>query len=195
MSRVLDSAGNLLEFVRQPLYDHINVVSTALEFRWFAIPRGQNNKTSFHSNLDQAGMLPTPKSMLIDGIRIVPTSKIVDAVAKDYMRAIMWDRTWFSFEVGGLKSYLTVPLWYLPAGVGMPGIIDQGGDTASTIQVQLSNGAPVHGNFFSIRTHPILLPSQQSFVAILHADASLSVVTTSTALWCVLEGVHGRETM
>lgn len=193
--RQYDAAGNLLEFIRQPLYDEVDITSTAVEFRFFITPRGSGGKTFWHTNLDTAGQLSVPKSHLVDGFRLVPYGKISSANQLTYMRELLYNQTWVRFTIGGLKDYLVVPAWYLPAGVGIPGIIDQGGLTTATAYAQLSNGAPIFGNYFSIRSHPILLPSQQTFGFSFNVDAALTTITTDTQLWVVLEGVNGRETM
>ena len=193
--RSYDASGNLIEFIRQPVYDQIEVFSTGVAFRAFVVPRGQNAKTTWHTNMDTSAQLAVPKSHLVDGFRLVPTSKIVDANQLVYLRSILWDRAWVDFTIGALKNYLECPAWYIPAGVGIPGFSDTGGlTTAATIQ-QVSNGAPIFGNYLSIRTHPILLPSQQTFSFTYHVDVALSAITVTTYLWVVLEGVNGRETM
>ena len=195
MVRQFDAAGNMVEYLRQPLYDSIEITTTGTEWNFFATPRGQGGKTYFHTNLPTAGTLPVPKSHLVDGFRFVPTSYKADAKQVPDMRQLMWNQTWFAFIVGSLKSYLTIPLWYLPAGVGIPGFADQAGSTTASAIVQVSNGAPVHQNYFGIRSHPILIPSQQTFSATVNADAALATMTESMRCWVFLEGVHGRETL
>lgn len=195
MARVQDAAGNLIEFIRQPLYDLIQITTTGTEFRYFASPQGQAGKTFWWTNMLTAAQLAVPKSQLVDGFRVVPTSNVTDANQKTTLRQLLWNQTWCYLEIGGLKDYLVVPLWYIPAGVGIPGFADQGGLTTATAMVQVSNGAPVHGNFFGIRTHPVLIPSQQTFAFVIKADAALASLPAATYTWVVLEGVNGRETM
>jgi hypothetical protein len=193
--RQYDAAGNLLEFIRQPLYDSVSITTTAVEFRFFSTPRGQGGKTFWHTNMETSAQLAVPKSHLVDGIRFVPYGKTASANQLADMRELLYNQTWVKLTIGGLKDYLVVPTWYLPAGVGIPGFSDTGGlTTAATIQ-QVSNGSPIFGNYFSIRSHPILLPSQQTFGFSFNADAALASLSTATRCWVVLEGVNGRETM
>lgn len=192
--RSYDAAGNYVERLRQPLYDSISITTTATEFKFFSTPRGQSSKTTWHTNLDTAGSLPNPKTHVVDGIRVVPTQLITSSMLADY-RQLLWNQTWFELTIGGLKPYLQVPLWYLPAGFGLPGFSDSGGLTSVTAYAQVSNGAPIMGNFFGIRSHPILLPSQQTFSATIHADSALSSMSQAIRTWVVFEGLSGRETL
>ena len=193
--RSYDAAGNLMEFVRQPLYDQLGITSAAVEFRYFVVPRGQNAKTTWHTNMDTSAQLSVPKSHLVDGFRLVPTGKTISANQLIYMRELLWNQAWCRFVIGALKSYLEIPAWYIPAGVGIPGFSDTGGLTTAATQQQVSNSSPIFGNYLSIRTHPILLPSQQTFSFTYNLDAVLTLITATTYMWVVLEGVNGRETM
>jgi len=199
MARQLDQAGNLIEFIRQPLYDQVTITTTGTEFRYFAIPQGQSDgsetKTPWHTNGLGAGLLPVPESHLVDGFRLVVDGNQTSANQLTTYRQLMFNKVWCRFEIGGLKDYLKVPFWYIPAGVGIPGFSDAGGLTGATVMTQVTNGAPVHGNYFGIRTHPILIPSQQTFAFVIKADAALSSLGGSRRVWTMLEGVNGRETM
>jgi len=193
--RQYDAAGNLLEFIRQPLYDAVSITTTAVEFRFFSVARGSGGKTHWHTNMDTSAQLAVPKSHLVDGFRLVPYGLTASANQLADMRQLLWNQAWIKFTIGGLKDYLVVPAWYLPSGVGIPGFSDQGGLTTATAYQQVSNGAPIFGNYFSIRSHPILIPSQQTFSFAYNVDAALASLSTATNMWVVLEGVNGRETM
>ena len=193
--RKMDASGNLLEFIRQPLYDSELITAALTELRFFVNPLGSGGKTKAYTNLETSAQLSVPKSHLIDGFRFVPTSDIADADQLTFLRDILWQDTYIEFTVGGLKSYLDVPTWYLPAGFGFAGFSELDASAAPAVSRQISNGHPVFGNYFSIKSHPILIPSQQTFKFTWRADAALAAVTTDTRVWVVLEGVNGRETM
>lgn len=184
-----------MEFIRQPLYDSELITSSVTEVRFFVNPKGASSKTAWHTNLTTASLLAVPKTHLIDGFRFVPYGMTADASQLGFMRELLYDQTYVRFTLGDLKDYLLVPTWYMPAGVGIPGFSDTGGLTSAAQVAQVSNGAPIHGNYLSIRSHPILLPSQQTFTFTFATDAVLTGITTDIRCWVVFEGVNGRETM
>ena len=71
----------------------------------------------------------------------------------------------------GLKTYLTAPAWYLPAGGGLCG------DVGNTTDVYYTNGAPTPGSLLRLARSISLTPFQN-----FHVIASVLPLGTSSLI-------------
>lgn len=180
----------IVELIRQPLYDEQAITSTVTEVTWFNT--GFNGRDFRQTNLETQGLLPVPKFFVIDGIRIVFTENKTHSTKIGDLEDIMYG-SFFKFVLGGLKDYLTVPTFMIPAGVGIVGMSDQGGNTDAATVLAVP-GAPVLANRFILRQHVITIPPQQSFKATITMPALLGSIA-STETWVIIEGDLAREVL
>ena len=180
----------VVEVIRQPLYDEQLWEATTTSLPFFQT--GFAARDYRQTNLEQAGVLPVPKFFVMDALRVIFTEnkahieKIVD------LEDLMYG-TFTKFVLGGLKDYLVLPTFLIPAGVGIVGMDSQGGLTTGQ-QTIASPGVPSLSNRYILRQHVITIPPQQSFKVEMVAPAALSgIVDTET--WVVLEGDMAREVL
>jgi len=96
----------------KPLYDNITLSSSAVSADLFQIPIGQGSKTKYHTNMSNAGMLPTGESFEVYGIRVAFAANCVAAdvvaVAAGYMEFYL-----------GAEVVFESPIFDLPSGNGL----------------------------------------------------------------------------
>jgi len=220
-----------LEPVHQPIYSAAAFDNAAIprSVLFFQYPIGGTvtgagtgtigGATVWHTNLETAGFLATPKLYLVQGFRVIPhplaagsaagaapslkddeattglATPDTDAQLQDIM--FLWYTGVFHFTVGP-KNYLKVPLWNVPGNTGMEGFagigLSQNAPGASSISFQRSRVIQPVGRYFSLPQYPILIPSQQSF----NAEIQFPLPTNPTLVadswvFCQLDGILGRE--
>lgn len=210
-----------LELVQFPLYSAAAFSTGAVpsQISFFNYALGQavsgtgaaaaSNSNRFHTNMETANFLSAPKTFTVTQVRVVVgqavynTSPTVEdnTVASTVSSSVLLDDLTklesmaFRFFVGP-KDYAQAPLWAIAANTGIGGIIASGSESNDATAVGVNAVAPyICGKSWSIKTWPVLIANQQSF----GAELTNSFVKTNLDLtaqrlvWCVLEGVLGRE--
>ena len=180
------------EIVTQPLYDAETIATSATSAIFFD---GTNAANPLYSNVPQNGQLANPKFFRVGGVRLVPDAAIIVSgnldtyvnTVEDYTRILY--QGYYTFTIGQLKPYLTVPNFFLPAGVGLYG----SNSAATAYGYTLSSGNPIFSNFFRLR-YWINIPPMQTFGATCTFPTALTINTTRR-LWNFLDGEFGREVL
>lgn len=214
-----------LELLHQPLYSAVAIAGTAA-----ALPRELNffnygiggtvtgagsgavRATTFHTNLEAAAPLASPKTFSIYGVRII--GSILAHVAAG---PLLSDQ---SFELGrnpneqhddlflihystsfvlrvGNKDYLRGPTMKHPANTGIEGVVDAAiSTTAAAVGAQQRNAIYTAGRYFGLETYPILLAPQQSWTAQLLCQWGTNPTPVlDRYVFCVFDGLLGREVL
>ena len=185
----------ILEPIVQPLYDSGSVATTGTtQIQFFKVPVGQGTttKTFVDTNMDTAGQLSNPKVFVVLAFRLHVTQDLTMLVTNINDLDKILHESFFSFDLGSTKNYLRVPAFMLPSGFGVSGFANQGGNTGSSVAVQVTNGQNNVFNAYSIAKYPIGLPPLQSFSADLNFPTA-PTLTTATKVWAILWGILGRE--
>lgn len=180
----------LAEMISNPLYDQVTLATGFTVGSWFI---GANAQNKVLSNVPQNGILSHPKFARLGGFRVVHDQSIIGASVTAQKADILavYYSTFVSFRIGDLKDYLTVPTWFLPAGVGIVMYSDTGAVAAASHT--FTNGWPVFGNFFRLK-HLLSIPPLQQFGATINANAAVTL-GASQKLWFVADAELGREVL
>lgn len=191
-----------LEYLVLPIYDFygIGVATTATKQSLFSIPLGQLytpsggspfNKTVYHTNLVQAGMLDAPKKFLVKAPCTIVRSDISPQDLASFIGT-----TFFDLMISG-KTYWQSIVSKTPAGAGAfwQGITTQTAVAGGTMANVGSNGWP-HAHNIATITDPIpqipgldamepvlgqLIEQNQNFVVILDPTISGTAAFTTLA--------------
>lgn len=187
-----------LEYLVQPIYDFygVAVATVVTKQQLFALPQGASytpsggaafNKSVFHTNLVQAGMLDAPKKMLVKAVAGVLRS---DTAPQDLNLFI--GTTLSQLLISG-KDYWTSLFSKIPAGAG--GFWTGVSPTAATLGTSSANGWPSAQNVATI-TDPMpqipgldpmepimgqLIEQNQNFTVILDPTITGSAAFTTLA--------------
>lgn len=209
-----------LELVQFPLYSAVSLAAAAVpsQISFFNYALGQNvtssgtaaiQATRFHTNMETANFLSAPKVFTVHQIRIVvgqasynvspavedttPASTVSSSPLFDDLLKLQ--SMAFRFAVGP-KDYVQAPLWSIAANTGLGGTSSSAIASNNGTALSVNTNTPyLCGKSWSIKTWPVLIANQQSFSAELtnsfvKTDLSVSAIRL---VWCVLEGVLGRE--
>lgn len=169
------------------------------------------NATRFDTSMETANFLAAPKTFTVEQIRIVisqtsyasnaPAATSNNTSAAATPSPILNDIQLigsgaFRFFVGP-KDYVQTPLWAVSANAGVSGVADVSiSSTASAYGGLIATTPYVCGRPWTIKTWPVLIANQQSFGAEIlsqFAQAAGNQLSAVRRVWCVLEGVLGRE--
>ena len=189
----------VIEAIAQPLYDTINILAAGLAtpYRWFTAPAGKNER-QIHPDIIQGGTLSHPKIFVVWAFRVVFDEEDVTG-SNDWaltelaaVRNILWN-SWYRFHVG-VKDYLIVPTFAIPAGMGLTGYFDgvAAGQPAGWVQ---NNNNGFFGCQRSINNRRITIPPQQNFFAEINTVNNAAAPAFDLEVWTFLEGEFGREVM
>lgn len=161
------------ELITQPLYDSVDVPAGAawnadlVFFQRSAAPGSHFIIT----NMEQVGILPSPRTVLVKGF-----SAFVDPAVSGADLKFLLRNAAAVFKVN-TKDYFKGPIWMLPGGGGAEG-------TGTDLN---TNGSAQSFNIFRFQ-QPIVIPPMQSFSVTLKqplATGALVVATRLTmVLWC-----------
>lgn len=174
-----------VEEVDKPVYDSFLVTSTTTSATLFSTPIGQSSKTQYHTNMELAGVLPGPQTLLVNRISAYVRSQVIADVA------LMLHTIVVDFLASG-KNYMSCPAIYLPAGFGI------GGQTTATNTGTTNNG---HPGFDSGRTLalPIKIAPNENFKANLTVyggaagvGGAIGTLLASTDFYIYLSGPFAR---
>lgn len=181
------------ELVTQPLYDRKTLATAATNMVFFD---GTNGSNLLLTNVPQNGQLANPKFFRVGGVRLVPdAANIVSGNIDSYITSMEdWTRFfyqgYYTLSIAGLKPYLQVPNFYLPAGLGL--YSSNPGDTTH-VGYTFSNGNPIFSNFFRLR-YWINIPPMQSFGARIDFPTG-PTLTATRGCWTCWDGEFGREVL
>lgn len=187
-----------VEAIRSSLYDKVTYVdNTSTELQFFQIPQGQSSKTLADTNMEAAGMLPAPKSFLVQTIEIFvfPANGLVAdgttiAAAKNIQDVYdLFSVGWLEFFIGS-KLYLQEgPLMKFPPRSGLTGIQVGTDSTANTgVRVDyVSLGGPV----YEVDPWILLVPTQNFKISLKWAAAVN--INSNTPIMVNLGGVLYRN--
>lgn len=187
----------VIEAISQPLYDQITIDDAALAtpYQFFTAPAGKNSRQIL-PDIIQGGQLSHPKIHVVWSFRLVfseegsqDTANYIDWELAD-VRNILWN-SWYRFHVG-VKDYLTVPTFAIPAGMGMTGFLDGFSTPVGWVQ---NNNNGFFGCQRSINNRRITIPPQQNFFGELNTVDNATAPTHDLEVWNFLEGEFGREVM
>lgn len=191
-----------LEYLVQPIYDFYGVaVNTAVTKQsLFALPIGQSytpsggaafNKTVYHTNLVQAGMLDAPKKLLIKAVAVVVRSDVAPQDLSSFIGL-----TYLELDISG-KPYWQALVSKCPAGAGAFGfyVSTQTLAAGGTMANMGANGWPSAQNVATItdpmpqipgldQMEPILgqlIEQNQNFVVVLDPTISGAAAFTTLA--------------
>lgn len=209
-----------LELVQFPLYSAVSLAATSVpsQISWFNYALGQSvsssgttsiTATRFHTNMETANFLSAPKVFTVQQIRIVVGQAAYDgspsfeanAPASTTSSSVLFDDLLklesmaFRFAVGP-KDYVQAPLWAVSSNTGLGGVSSSAIVTSNATPLSLDTNTPyICGKSWSIKTWPVLIANQQSFSAELTNSFTKTNLSMSAVrlVWCVLEGVLGRE--
>lgn len=178
----------------QPLYDRVNLTTTALAERtFFSVPKGQATtlltgitsgtkiKTARDTNIETAGINPT-KAYKVVGMNIafVHDTSLITAPAD---REMVKNGTYLEFKIGD-KYLLTLPTFCFPE---VNPIVAFGREvTAGTVSCSVTGNA---NRVFPFQI-PITLEPNVSFGITLKVDGTVPIATTMdmyVILWAYME--------
>jgi hypothetical protein len=171
---------NWVEEMDRPVYDNFLFTNSTTSAVLFSSPVG-GAKTLYHTNMQLAGVLPGPQTLLVNRISPYVRSQVIADVA------LMLHSIVVEF-IASNKTYMQCPAVYLPAGFGI------GGYTTAN-----NTGTPNNGlaGFDSGRTLalPIKIAPNEAFRANLTVCAgtagvagAMSTLSASTDFWIYLSG-------
>lgn len=180
------------ELITQGLYDSASIATAATSAVFFG---GANTNNLLLSNVPQASQLSHPKFFRVGGFRLIPDANVLTtanltpyaSIVEDYVR--MFYGGYYTFTIGALKNYLTVPMFMLPAGVGF----QSANPTGSNVGYTFSNGNPIFSAFYRLK-HWISIPPLQAFGGNLTWPTALTLNNTCR-VWNWLDGEFGREVL
>lgn len=163
----------LSELVTQPLYDSITIPATTswnTDLTLFANSATPGQHLVL-SNMDQVGILPSPRAVLVKGFSAFVDPSVSGADLKFLLRNAAG-----VFKVN-TKEYFKGPLWMAPGGGGARG-------TGTDLN---TNGDAQAFNFFRFQ-QPVEIPSMQQFSFVIKSPQATGALVTATrvtiALWC-----------
>jgi len=211
-----------LEMIHQPLYsavaiDNAAAIPRSTFFFNYAIGNtvsgaggGARAATLFETNLEVASFLSAPKLFTVHAVRLIlsPLNYTAGAPATadgsqgtaDENNDQLDDAQLIRFSCAlrffvGPKDYIKAPIFLMPENTGLGGLgvtsISSAADT-----LQFTNNVAVHfaGKSWTMPTYPVLIANQQNFGAELVNQWTTNPTTNDDKLlWCVLDGVLGRE--
>lgn len=194
-SPVALAAAALAEIITQPLYDAQSIPTATAQTNFFAT--GQVNLL-LGNVTGSGGLLPNPKFFRIGGFRLVPDITVA-AGAMPAATTFCADYTslltdgFFTFQLGGLKPYMTCPNFFVPGGLG-PVVrgFSNISPAATESAYSINNGQAEFLNFLRLK-YPISLPPMQSFGATINWTAL--TLNATRILYLFLDGEQGREVM
>jgi len=162
-----------IEAIRQGIYDRVTFVdASSTDLQFFQVPQGQSSKTLADTNMEAAGMLPAPKSFLVQTIEIYafPANGVAadgTTIAEARNLEDLYDVFsvgWLEFFIGS-KLYLQEgPLMKFPPRSGLTGM-QVGADTTANTGVRVdyvSLGGPV----YEVDPWILLVPTQNFRVSL-----------------------------
>lgn len=211
------------ESVRQPLYSSAGVSNAALPnvTPFFGYGRGANvpgvgnaagvPSTLFHTNMEQAGVLESPKKFRCDGVRLympplafnssnVPaisdpsfgTAAVDDELLEDWLTVLYSTVLWLQI---GQKTMIEHPSWFLPANVGVGGLAAVSQDNGTAATTGSLNVCIPHsiGKSMDFRVAPFLIDqSQQTIRCELRAPISSVALNDPRLITVYLQGNYWR---
>jgi hypothetical protein len=174
--------GGAIEAIGGVLYDVVTYTSaTTLNMNYFTTLR--NNLGL--SNMELAGTLASPKAFLVRAIRVdilQPPMSSARAAAGSVQPGAMDNIAQFlnsgilTLTIGA-KQYAQFPLWMLPCGSGVWGVMASDGDVADPGEIQdyATNGYPQSWNVRTL-SKPIFIGPQINFNVLINFPA---VITTA----------------
>lgn len=211
-----------LDFVHWPLYSSVGINAAVLprEVSFFTYVRGQTvagaggatiTANGVHCNNLLANAIPKPKTFMCTGIRLLlspldhasgapAVSSVMGAGAAvaaanvDQQTDFVFisQSTWFELRQGEVLE-VEGPTYLMPGNSGI------GGKSATTLiadtdSIQTRVALCTQGVGWSLKRRPFVLWNQQHFEAKLGCDwATRPTITQERLLYCVLEGIMGRE--
>ncbi len=178
--------------------------------------------TLLHTSLAQpGGVLPSPKLFVVTGIRVVPSqlnSGFSDLITDTAFASINVSTFVGVADINVLEDLIRIvygtvlkvfigtrddqigPTPLFPANTGIEGEMAEAivsGASATGNLTQRRSAATVYnaGKAFILDRWPTLIPPQQNFSATLVApQATTPTLGAARTVWCVFDGVLGRET-
>lgn len=219
-----DPGAPLLEVITQPLYSAMAIANALFpaELRAFNYQLGDTvvgagdaavGASYYHTNMEVAGALATPKVFEVTGIRFIfsnldhntggnpalgQTHPAIpaagtDAVLHDDMLRLFWG-IHFSLHVG-TKDYMSAPLWAIPGNCGLSGYAALAHDDGAAPEQHLITAVQGAGKYCSLQPYTVFIPSQQSFHTKLRGPQVTppTLVGNDSLAWIMLDGRLGRE--
>src|SRR5262245_24657563 len=183
-----------LEIVPAMLYDTLTFTdNSTTELRFFQ----QTNVALDISNLKQAGMLPNPQSFLIQSIRFFVRNQLqtVDSgaaaptnFASNFNDVILLSNTGIAILNIGTKQYGPWPLWTLPCGSFVSGVISMAGAEAANItQLYGQLQGPMYPLFPNLMIAPL-----QNFELLLRWPTATVDLSANQVIQMVFDGQLAR---
>lgn len=174
--------------ITQPIYDTIQLATTATSGTFFAVPFGgiffgTTTKTFAETNLVQAGRLERGVSLDITDISLHVPSDIVQALAIN-IRAL--NRGHLRLSIGQV-TFLDTPI--ADVGNGGAELVMFSNIAAAATEFQLNKGVSVWPNKFHLDL-PIRLGEQESIQV--DIDGLSPILTAVLNITCLLWGVYTR---
>jgi len=170
------------EITDQPLYDTLRFSRYGTPFpapnrgqyMLFQVPLGGDGKTLLETNMDNAGMLASPKAFRVQsyGFHIISNNPEDAWAMLSVCHAV--------FKVME-KDILSAPVDELPSGTGAYGFVT----------TQLSNGLPTKANVYKFRK-PRWLEPNQNFKVELTLTENVSLVGDMVKIRCIFGGLVAR---
>jgi hypothetical protein len=185
------------EVIFQPLYDTQAYTSAATVDLNFFQTAGLGPNLS---NMQLAGVLPSPQKFLIQAVRfnplVQPTLSVAAAVDAQTIAGALNDifllttRGVLSLNVA-TKNYLTIPLDSVPAGGGIFGSVASTANAAAAkagVMESGANGNPDARNSFVLDQAALLIDTQVNFIVNLHWAAAVTLNGSPVNLRVYLDG-------
>jgi hypothetical protein len=183
-----------LEIVPAHLYDTLTYTdNTTTELRFFQ----QTNVALDISNLKQAGMLPNPQSFLIQSIRFFVRNQLqtIDTgaaaptnFASNFNDVILLTNTGIAQLNIGTKQYGPWPLWSLPSGAMVTGVLAQAGaEAANLTQLYGQLQGPMYPLFPNLMIAPL-----QNFELLLRWPSGAVDLSGNQVIEMVMDGQLAR---
>ena len=188
------------ELLDQPIY-HWQSYGTggATQFTFFNVAKGAATNGISDTNMDQAGTLSAGKRFAVFGFSIgfIPSAPMVfnaasTASALNDLKAVIEGVANFQFNIIDKPYYEIAPLSFLPQGFGT----FNGGAAYQRTQAAAAdgngfiaygnNGLPYATNYRKL-LHPLPIPQQSNFNAVINFNSAISV-STASRIGVVLHG-------
>lgn len=188
----LTQKGSGLEVIPHMLYDTATYVdNTTVALSFFNAVRA----TLDLGNIKQPGLLPNPQSFLIEAIRVFykVDTEVDDAGAAGFFPSRIGDiirmaNTGILRLTLGEKQYGPFPLWTLPAGTFLKGLMSEsGGEAANLVHDYGQIDGPLYGLFPNLMISPL-----QSFEVVLEWPAGAVDLTANVVTSVLLDGKLAR---
>jgi hypothetical protein len=191
----------LLNVIRHPLYTFANIPAAAppSTVNLFQSTIGSSNLA--RTNLEQAGILPYPKTFWIRGVRVHVLQDIpfVDDAGQNARALARLAEQYAMILKVGEKEFIRCGLWYFSSGLGVNfQAAAAGAEAANELFSTETLGVANHGNYFKIPSSlEIVIPPQQGFSGTLNNAGGIATLGAGAAdrvVQILLEGALGRET-